>query len=63
MSRFVSAMMMGSPLLLFPLIALGLFGMVFVMTSVRALRRKASTYEHVASLPLEDDTVHKGGHS
>jgi hypothetical protein len=43
-----------SPLLVYPMIALGLFFVVFVVVSVRALRTRTSEIERLAALPLAD---------
>jgi hypothetical protein len=57
MSRFVSSMMADSPLLLLPLISLVLFGVVFVVTSYRALRTRVEVSDRMSALPLEEDAV------
>ncbi len=43
-----------SPLLIYPLIALGLFFLVFVIISVRAMRTKRAELDRLAALPLFD---------
>jgi len=41
-----------SPMLWFPLLALGLFMLVFVLVTLRAFATSKSRYDAVASLPL-----------
>lgn len=49
-----------SPLIALPLIALFLFLFVFLIESVRAIRRSAEDVNRDASLPLSEDTPHEG---
>jgi cbb3-type cytochrome oxidase subunit 3 len=44
-----------SPLLALPLAALFLFLLVFAAVVVLTMRRKATTYEPIATLPLDDE--------
>jgi hypothetical protein len=44
-----------SPLLILPLIALGIFVGVFAAVVIRTYWRKAAAYESLAKLPLGDD--------
>ncbi|HEX7478073.1 MAG TPA: hypothetical protein VF331_09725 [Polyangiales bacterium] len=46
-----------SPLLLLPVIALGLFMLVFVVVTLRALFARNADVAHMAQLPLEDSEV------
>lgn len=50
-----------SPLLTFPLIALGLFLAVFIAVVVRTFAKRPEEYAATAALPLQDDTVRPGG--
>jgi hypothetical protein len=49
-----------SPVLAFPLLALGIFLIVFVVVSLRALLQSRSQVDHMACLPLEgtEETRH-----
>jgi hypothetical protein len=44
-----------SSLLIFPLIALGLFLATFIAQVVFTYARRKDAYEHISSLPLGDD--------
>ena len=55
MSRMVSALFAHSPLLVLPLVGLGIFFFVFTVVVIRTMRRKAASYAEVAALPLADD--------
>ncbi len=46
-----------SPLLVFPVIALGVFMLVFVVATLRAFLTRQSEISHMANLPLEDSEV------
>jgi hypothetical protein len=46
-----------SPLLAYPVFALTLFALVFVVVSVRALRSRREDVERMAALPLSDSEV------
>jgi hypothetical protein len=46
-----------SPLLAYPVIALAIFLVVFVVVSVRALRSRPEEVERMAALPLSDSEV------
>ena len=48
-------LLMNSPLLALPLFALLLFLFVFRVMLVVTARRRAQTYEEIASLPLQGD--------
>lgn len=43
-----------SPVLAFPIIALGIFLLVFIAVSVRALLREKTDLDRMAELPLHD---------
>jgi hypothetical protein len=43
-----------SPFLMFPMLALGLFVLVFVAVSVRALLARRDDVDRLAALPLSD---------
>jgi cbb3-type cytochrome oxidase subunit 3 len=43
-----------SPVLAFPLVALGLFLLVFIGVSLRALLRERTELDRMAQLPLQD---------
>jgi hypothetical protein len=45
-----------SPVLAFPIAALGLFLLVFIGVSLRALLRERSELDRMALLPLQDTT-------
>jgi hypothetical protein len=53
-------LLMRSPLLALPLFALLLFLSVFLVMLVVTARRRAQTYEAIASLPLADDAHEQG---
>lgn len=57
MSRIVGPLFEGSPLLLLPLLALALFGAVFVAVVVRLLIQGRSHYDEHSRVPLEDENV------
>lgn len=44
-----------SPLLVLPLVALFFFLLVYLAVVVLTMRRKAPSYDPIASLPLDDD--------
>jgi hypothetical protein len=46
-----------SPVLLYPLVALGLFMTVFVAVALRAFLGNAERFEALAQLPFEKDEV------
>ena len=50
-----------SPVLAFPIVALGLFLLVFVGVSVRAITRSQRDIESLAALPLQDSVGTKEG--
>ena len=49
-----------SPLLAYPVIALAIFLVVFVVVSVRALRSRREDVERMAALPLLSDSEVSG---
>ena len=55
MSRFASEFFEQSPVLLFPVIALLLFFIVFLVVVIRVMRMKASEADHYAHIPLEEE--------
>jgi hypothetical protein len=57
LSAFSADYFARSPLLVFPVIALGLFMVVFVAVTARALLTRKSELAHMANLPLEDSEV------
>lgn len=54
LSTLTRSLFAGSPLLVFPLIALALFVLVFVAAAIRALRAERAMVEHLAALPLDE---------
>lgn len=54
-SWFASDFFARSPVLIFPVVALGIFATVFTLVSLRALLRRSSELEALSRLPLEDD--------
>jgi hypothetical protein len=61
MSRHVVSMLQGSPLLSLPLLALALFGAVFLAVLVRLARQGAAHYDGHARTPLEDELPRRPG--
>ncbi len=59
MSFMVKEFFLASPLLAFPLLALGLFMVVFVTVTVTTLMKRAESYARVADLPLRDQDPQK----
>lgn len=55
LSAFASAYYVKSPFLTYPLVALGIFMVVFLVMGVRAARLARPEVERMASLPLEAD--------
>lgn len=49
-----------SPVLIFPVLALGLFFVVFVLISLRALLTQREEMDAAARLPLNDGDSHHG---
>jgi cbb3-type cytochrome oxidase subunit 3 len=49
-----------SPVLIFPVLALGLFFVVFVLISLRALLTQRDEMDAAARLPLNDGDSHHG---
>lgn len=47
-----------SPVLAWPLLALGIFFVVFVAVSVRALSRERDVMQRMAELPLQNNEGH-----
>ncbi|MDH3653074.1 MAG: cbb3-type cytochrome c oxidase subunit 3 [Myxococcales bacterium] len=56
MSRFASEFFEQSPVLLYPLLALGLFFIVFLVVIVRVMRMKSSEVNEYARIPLEEES-------
>ncbi|MBT8468944.1 MAG: hypothetical protein KJN97_09360 [Deltaproteobacteria bacterium] len=56
MSRFASEFFEQSPVLLYPLLALGLFFTVFLVVIVRVVRMKATEVDQYARIPLEEES-------
>jgi hypothetical protein len=52
-SAMVSQLLAGSPLLVFPVVALVIFIVVFAVAVTRVMRRPAKAYEALAKMPLE----------
>ena len=50
-----------SPMLEYPVIALAIFLVVFIVVSVRALRSRREDVERMAALPLSDSEVSHHG--
>ena len=57
MSRIVGSLFEGSPLLLLPLVALALFGGVFIAVVARLLVQGREHYEEHARVALADERV------
>jgi cbb3-type cytochrome oxidase subunit 3 len=55
MRRFASEFFEQSPVLLYPVLALVLFFIVFLVVVVRVMRMKASEADHYAHIPLEEE--------
>ena len=55
MSRFASQFFEQSPVLLYPVLALVLFFIVFLVVIVRVMRMKASEADLCAHIPLEEE--------
>jgi hypothetical protein len=55
LSAFAAAFFAKSPVLVYPLVAMGIFMVVFVATAVRAVRIARPEAERMARLPLEAD--------
>ncbi|MGB5268761.1 MAG: hypothetical protein WBN30_19375 [Polyangiales bacterium] len=56
MSRFASEFFANSPVLLYPLLALALFFIVFLVVIVRVMRMKTSDVDEYARIPLEEES-------
>jgi hypothetical protein len=56
MSRFASEFFENSPVLLYPLLALALFFIVFLVVIVRVMRMKTSDADQYARIPLEEES-------
>jgi cbb3-type cytochrome oxidase subunit 3 len=55
MSRFAAEFFADSPALLYPILALVLFFIVFLVVIIRVLRMSRSEVEHNARIPLEEE--------
>jgi Zn-dependent protease with chaperone function len=55
MSRFATELFAQSPALLYPLIALVLFFIVFLVVVIRVIRMKESEADRYARIPLEEE--------
>ncbi len=62
-SDIASGFFARSPVLVLPLIALGLFMLVFTLTTLRALLGKDAGIEQISRLPLDDDEEDGHGRS
>lgn len=56
MSRFASAFFDNSPVLLYPLLALALFFIVFLVVIVHVIRMKRTDADRYARIPLEKES-------
>jgi len=56
MSRMAESFFAMSPLLAAPLVAMVIFGVVFVAISLRAMRTPNEEIERRRAMPLEEDT-------
>jgi hypothetical protein len=56
MSRFASEFFEQSPVLLYPVLALILFFIVFLVVVVRVMRMKSSEADLCARIPLEEES-------
>ncbi|MGB5695208.1 MAG: hypothetical protein WBM46_06125 [Polyangiales bacterium] len=56
MSRFAAELFERSPALLYPVIALILFFIVFLVVIIRVIRMKASDVDRYARIPLEEES-------
>jgi hypothetical protein len=56
MSRFASEFFENSPVLLYPVLALALFFIVFLVVIVRVMRMKTSDVDEYARIPLEEES-------
>jgi hypothetical protein len=52
-----------SPMLLYPLVALALFMLVFLVVTVKTVLTKGARYEAIARLPLEDQAREESRHA
>ncbi len=57
MSRFASQFFQHNPALLYPMLALIIFLLVFLVVIVRVARMKRSDVDRLARIPLEDQPV------
>jgi cbb3-type cytochrome oxidase subunit 3 len=55
MGRFASEFFSQSPALLYPVLALILFFIVFLVVVVRVMRMSAAEVDHDARIPLEEE--------
>lgn len=55
LSWFASDYFAQSPVLVYPLIALGIFMTIFTVVSVTTLLKRKQRFERIAALPLEND--------
>ena len=57
LSQLLGPLFEGNPLIVLPIVALAIFLGVFFAVTVRVLARKATTFDDVASLPLDEGEV------
>ena len=55
LSWFASDYFAQSPVLVFPLVALGIFMTVFMVVSVRTIFTRKASFDRIAAMPLEKD--------
>jgi len=60
LSLIASDFFQKSPVLLFPLIALGLFMLVFFVVTVRTVMTKKAEFDRLAMLPLQAEEGRRG---
>jgi hypothetical protein len=61
LSQMIAKMFADNPLTIFPTVGLALFMGVFVVVSINTMRRRASSYDELARLPLENDEEVRDG--
>jgi hypothetical protein len=62
LSQMLKPLFEGNPLTVLPIVALAIFLVVFFAVSVRVLARKATTFDDLARLPLDDGEVPREDH-
>lgn len=58
LSQMLRQLFTDNPLTAFPQVGLAIFLAVFVGVTINVMRRKASSYDDLARLPLADEEVH-----